>query len=84
MEKTLNARPGRSGTPMTDTRATLSSFAIPLINIFSIFLASFTIVPGTLDRLERTSISMLYFLAISTERLFRTCAPSDASSSISS
>ena len=45
---------------------------------------SFTIVPGALARLESTSSSMLYFFAISTERLLSTCAPSVASSSISS
>ena len=46
--------------------------------------AALTTVPGTGFRLERTSSSTLYFLASSTLRLLSTCAPRDASSSISS
>jgi len=83
-EKILNAMPGSSGRPMMVTRATLVSLATPLISIFSILVTSLTLVPGTGFRLDSTSSSTLYFLAISTERLFKTCAPSVASSSISS
>ena len=82
--KILNASPGLSGTPIIDTRATSLSFAIPLINISSILFASLTIVPGFLVKLESTSNSTPYFFAISTERLFNTCAPNVASSNISS
>ena len=57
----------------------------PLISIPSMsFVTSLTTVPGTGFRLESTSSSTLYFLASSTLRLFSTCAPRDASSSISS
>ena len=84
LENILKARPGLLGTPITEILATSVSLATPLINIFSILVFSFTIVPGALVRLERTSSSMLYFLAISTERLLSTCAPRVASSSISS
>ena len=82
---TLKEVPGTSGTPTRVTTATSSSFATPLINIPSIaFVASFTSVPGTGFRLDSTSSSTLYFFASSTLRLFRTCAPKLASSSISS
>ena len=84
LEKILKARPGLSGTPMMEMREMLSSFATPLMSIFSTLLSSFTMVPFRRVRLERTSSSMLYFLAISTERLWSTWAPKVASSSISS
>ena len=83
-EKTLNAIPGTSSTPTIEIFDTSLSFVTPLTNIFSILVVSFTIVPGIGLRLEITSSSTLYFFAISTERLLRTCAPSVASSSISS
>ena len=62
----------------------LLSFVTPLINIFSIFATSLTMVPGIGLSDERTSSSTEYFFAISTERLLSTCAPKVASSSISS
>ena len=70
--KILKATPGVSFKPITEIVATLVSLATPLISVFSIFTVSFTIVPGFLSRLERTSSSTLYFLAISTERLLST------------
>ena len=82
--KSLKATPGVFGIFVTEIRATYVSFVTPLMSIFSILVTSLTIVPGTRLRLERTSNSTLYFLAISTERLFKTCAPRVASSSISS
>ena len=83
-ENTLKAKPGSFGIPFIEILAMSQSLATPEIIIFSIFGFSFTIVPGLLVRLESTSSSIPYFLAISTERLFRTCAPRVASSSISS
>ena len=83
-EKILKAMPGTSGTPTTEMRATSLSRAAPLINIFSTFTTSLTLVPLFFSRLESTSSFTLYFFAISTERLCSTCAPREASSSISS
>ena len=71
-ENILKARPGIFGTPITEILATSVSLATPLINIFSILVFSFTIVPEAFVILESTSSSILYFLAISTERLLRT------------
>ena len=83
-EKILKAIPGVSCKPRIDTSATSLSFVTPLMSIFSIFVTSLTIVPGTGFNDDKTSSSTPYFFAISTERLLRTCAPSVASSSISS
>ena len=58
LEKMRNARPGLSGTPMTEILATFSSFATPLMSIFSTLVASLTIVPLARVRLERTSNSI--------------------------
>ena len=83
--KILKLVPGSSGTFRIVITATSVSFATPLISIPSTsFTTSLTTVPGTGFRLERTSSSTLYFLASSTLRLLSTCAPRDASSSISS
>ena len=83
--KILKLMPGSSGTFRIVITATSVSFATPLISIPSMsFVTSLTTVPGTGFRLESTSSSTLYFLASSTLRLFSTCAPRDASSSISS
>ena len=54
------------------TQSVADQEATPLINIFSILVFSFTIVPEAFVILESTSSSILYFLAISTERLLRT------------
>lgn len=81
---TLKDIPGTSGTSRIETTATSSSFATPLISIPSTLVSSLTTVPGTGLMLDRTSSSTPYFLASSTLRLLSTCAPRDASSSISS
>ena len=80
----LESDTGLSGRPTTAIRTTSSSFATPLISNFSILVTSLTFVPGLCSRLEQTSRFTLYFFAISTERLCSTCAPQEASSSISS
>ena len=64
-----------------------SSFAAvtPETMTFSIDGSSGTThVPSTSEKLERTWIGTLYFMPNSTDRICRTFAPSDASSSISS
>ena len=83
--KILKLVPGSSGTFRIVITATSVSFATPLISIPSMsFVTSLTTVPGTGFRLDSTSSSTLYFFASSTLRLFSTCAPREASSSISS
>ena len=81
---TLKDAPGTSGTSKIEITATSLSFATPLISIPSTSVTSFTMVPGTLVSDERTSKLTEYFFASSTLRLFSTCAPRLASSSISS
>ncbi len=83
-EKIRKAMPGTSARPMREIRVTASSFATPLISIFSTFATSLMTVPGASVRLESTSRGTLYFFAISTLRLWSTWAPRLASSSISS
>jgi hypothetical protein len=78
------ATPGRSGTPRSATFATSGSWAIPRITTCSIDSPFAMRVPSFQLKLERTWTGTPNRRAISTERLWSTLAPNDASSSISS
>ena len=83
--KTFAATPGLSGTLAMVTLAWLRSRLTPRMTTFSMLLvSSFTMVPGLLLKLLRTSKMTLNFFANSTERDCMTLEPVLAISSISS
>ena len=85
VKKMSPAIPGVSGMPMIEIMASLSFNAIPVTGLFtSNLFASFTSVPLSVLKDERTCSSMLFCLAHSTALGCRTLAPNEASSSISS
>ena len=83
-ENTLSAAPGRSGTPITFTRASFFNRAAPQTARPAISGSATIIVPGLSLKLLRTWTGTENFLANSIERLCITPAPAVASSSISS
>ena len=79
------ATPGRSATPSSVTFASSRWNATPLTTLLSMMSSSsHTSVPGPSSNDDSTLSRTLWRIASSTERVWSTLAPSDASSSISS